>query len=132
MVLGEVEVMVLGEVEVMPSAGVSGSGNMQVTLRPGGRFVLVFVRCHFRRTAGSGSDTANFTMDLDSDLGTDFDVRLLTHSAAGVGSDVNARYTDESLDCWTFKDADALTFNWTNPDPGEINWGLTVGIRRWQ
>lgn len=121
-----------GEVEVYPANGTSGSGNMQVSLRPGGRFAIVFVRCHFRRTAGSGTDTASFTMDLDSDLGTDFDVRLLTQSAAGVGADVHARFDVDTLDCWTFGNADGLTFNWTNPDPSEINWGLTVGIRRWQ
>ena len=124
--------MVLGEVEVFPANGSSGTGNMQVSLRPGGKFVVVFVRCHFRRLSGSGTDTAALTMDLDSDLGTDFDVRLLTQSAAGVGADVHARFDLDTLDCWTFGDADALTFNWTNPDAGEIAWGLTVGIRRCQ
>jgi hypothetical protein len=124
--------MVLGEVEIFPANGSSGTGNMQVSLRPGGKFVVVFVRCHFRRLAGSGTDTATLTMDLDSDLGTDFDVRLLTQSAAGVAADVHARFDVDTLDCWTFKDEEALTFNWTNPDPGEIAWGLTVGIRRWQ
>lgn len=123
--------MAWGEVEVYPANGISGSGNMQVSLRPGSRFVVVFVRCHFRRTGGAGTDTAAFTMDLDSDLGMDFDVRLLTQAAAGVGSDVHARFDIDTLDCWTFGDNDSLTFNWTNPDTGEINWGLTVGIRRW-
>jgi hypothetical protein len=121
-----------GDVEVFPADGASGSGNMQVSLRPGGRFVVVFVRCHFRRTTGSGTDVATFTMDLDSDLGPDFDVRLLTQSSAGVSADVHARFDVDTLDCWTFGDSDSLTFNWTNPDAGEINWGLTVGIRRWQ
>lgn len=124
--------MILGDVQEFPPDGTSGSGNMQVSLRPGGRFVLIFVRCHFRRTGGSGTDIAAFTMDLDSDLGQDFDVRLLTQSSAGVSADVHARFDIDTLDCWTFKDSDALTFNWTNPDIAEINWGLTVGIRLWQ
>lgn len=123
---------VLGDIEIYPSNGVSGTGNIQVPMRPGFRFVLVFVRCHFRRTTGSGTDVAAFTMDLDSDLGTDFDTRLLTQSSAGVSADVHARFDVDTRDCWTFNDKEGLTFNWTNPDPTEINWGLTVGIRRWQ
>jgi hypothetical protein len=121
-----------GEVEVFPANGFSGSGNMQVSLRPGGRFAVVFVRCHFRRLSGTGTDTASFTMDLDSDLGTAFDVQLLAGLTAGVGTDINRRFTIETLDNWIFADRDALTFNWTNPDPGEVEWGLTIGIRRWQ
>lgn len=120
----------LGEVRQFKS---SGSGNLSVPIRPGYRFVVSYIRCHFRRTAGSGTDTANFTVDLDSDEGTDFDVRLLTSTTAvGVGTDLHVRITDDAVDQWTFEDGDGLTFNWTNPDAGEINWGLIVGVRSWQ
>ena len=119
----------------MPSYGptsrsfVNGTGNIQVPIKPGYSFALLYIRCHFRRLSGSGTDVANMTIDLDSFRGDDFDVRMLTLTSVGVAADVNLRVVEE-IDHWTFDNDDCLTVNWTNPEiGGEIAWGLEVGIR---
>lgn len=107
-----------------------GSADLAHVIQPGRRFSLLYVRCHFRRTGGAGTDTAAFTLDLDSWRGAAWDVRLFTSAGRGVGADVNFRVPVDELHngAWTFSARDALTFNWTNPDVGEIAFGLVVGI----
>lgn len=122
--------MVLGELQ--KPEPFSGTGHMQVTIRPGFQFVVRFIRCHFVRLSGSGTSVANFTVTLDSDFGATFDNLLETFASAGVGADLRANFANETIEAWAFWDGDGLTFNWTNPDPGEISWGLTVGLQQWR
>lgn len=120
-----------GAIEHLFPRGVCGVGNIAVPIRPGYRFCLAYVRVHFRRLSGSGTEVADFTIDLDSQLGDDFDVRLATLPKVGVSYDVNVGVSPDDYHRWILDSADGLTFNWTNPETGgEISWGLTAGIRR--
>ena len=115
----------------------NGVGSMSVPIKPnltvrGAAFVLTFVRVHFVRVAGSGTDTATLYLDLDSVKGAQWDARLLGSSAVvGVGADVNWRYSDDTQQAFSFIDGDVPTLVWTNPDANEIEWGVEVGVQEW-
>jgi len=104
-----------------------GSGDMDVSFALDRRFRLVFVRAHF--VGGTGA--APLYLDLDSAAGPAFDARLFTVHRAGAGRDVHLRITaEESADPspWTFQAGDGVRLVWTNPDPGAMTWGVTVGL----
>lgn len=105
----------------------TGTGNIAQTFAIGERFRLSFVRCHFSGSVG----TAPFHISVDSALGSAYDARLFTVSVAGKDNDVHLRVIEPSgsgPSPWTFQPADALRIDWTNPDPGNITWGLEVGL----
>lgn len=111
---------------VVPQSS-TGTADMNVVFSLDVRFRLVFVRCHFAGTTG----TAPMILSLDSILGVAYDVGLFTLTRAGIYRDVHFRITSqESLDPspWTFQAGDALRIQWTNPDSGNITWGLEVGL----
>ena len=122
----------------MPATGptreyaANGGGDMSFPIRPGQRFRLSYIRAHFRRLTGTGTDVANLTIDLNSVRGDDFDVKLATFSSVGIAADVHFRVNDEESSQWEFGDGDELTFNWTNPDATEIRWGIVVGVIPWE
>jgi len=71
------------------------------------------------------------TITLDATVGASYDATLFTVTRAGVSRDVNLRIpAEESADPspWTFQPGDAVRIQWTNPDPGNITWGLQVGL----
>lgn len=91
------------------------------------KYRLVFVRCHFSGTSG----TADFAISLDSVNGSNFDTGLFSVTNVGVGNDVHMRIGDGDTSepsAWTFQVNDAIRIDWTNPDPGNITWGLEVGL----
>ena len=103
------------------------SSDMSAVFSLDRRFRLVSVRCHFGGTSGS----APLTLDLDAAAGVAFDARLFTITRAGVGRDVNFRVpAEESTEPspWTFQAGDQVRIAWTNPDPGNITWGLIVSL----
>lgn len=105
----------------------TGSGHMDAALGLGVRFRLVFVRCHFSGTVGS----APMTIALDAAAGAAYDARLFVVTRAGVNYDVNLRIpAEESQDPapWTLQAGDQVRVQWTNPDSGNITWGLQVGL----
>jgi len=105
----------------------TGGGDIDAAFSLDVRFRLVFLRCHFSGTAG----TAALVISLDSSRGGAYDTKLFTIARAGVGRDVNFRITaDESRDPspWTFQAGDTVRVQWTNPDSGNITWGLEVGL----
>lgn len=105
----------------------TGSGNLDVVASLDVRFRLVYVRCHFSGAAG----LAPMTISLDSGRGGEYDSNLFTISKAGVGRDVNFRIGhEENADpsAWTIQPGDAVRVQWTNPSPGNISWGLEVGL----
>lgn len=105
----------------------SGSGDIDQAFSLAEKFRLVFVRCHYAGTLG----TADLTLLLDSAGGSAFDVKLFTVTAAGVGKDVHLRIGGDDAgepSAWTFQPGDQLRVQWTNPDPGNITWGLEVGL----
>lgn len=105
----------------------TGTGNIDATFALEVRFRLVFVRCHFTGAPGQ----VPMIISLDSVRGGAYDSHLFTISKAGVGRDVNFRVgNDETADpsAWTLQPGDAIRVQWTNPSPGNITWGLEVGL----
>ena len=105
----------------------TGNGHMDAAFSLDVRFRLVFVRCHFTGTAG----LTPLILALDSGKGSAYDATLFTISKAGVGKDVHLRIgSEESLDpsSWTFQAGDAVRVQWTSPSPGNVTWGLEVGV----
>ena len=105
----------------------TGSGNIDATFSLDRRFRLVFVRCHF----AGGTGTAAFTITVDSTRGSAYDAKLFTITQAGVNKDVNLRIGgDDAVDpsAWTFQPGDNVWIKWTNPDSGNMTWGLEVGL----
>lgn len=89
---------------------------------------LAFVRVHFARLAGSGTDVANLVLSVLGARGAVYDTVLHTRQSVGVAADVNLRIAPEERDCWIFDDEDLLLLSWGNPDVGELTWGITVGV----
>ncbi len=105
----------------------TGSGDINAAFSLDRRFRLVFVRCHF--TGGSG--TSPLTISLDSGAGSAYDTRLFTITQAGTNQDVNFRITSEELtepSPWMFQAGSGVRIAWTNPDSGNMAWGLEVGL----
>ena len=105
----------------------SGSADIDETFSLDCRFRLVFVRCHF----AGGTGTSAVTISVDSGEGSAYDTRLFTITQAGTNQDVNFRIgTDEVTEPspWTFQAGDSVTIRWTNPDSGNMSWGLEVGL----
>jgi hypothetical protein len=105
----------------------SGSGDVDETFSLDRRFRLVFIRCHF----AGGTGGSALEVSVDSEAGSAYDTRLFTITQAGVGQDVNLRISaDEAAEPspWTFQAGDAVRIGWTNPDNGNMTWGLEVGL----
>ena len=105
----------------------TGTGHIDAAFSLDVRFRLVFVRCHFTGTVG----LTPLSLSLDSGKGSAYDATLFTLSKAGVGRDVHLRIgAEESLDpsSWTFQPGDVVRVQWTNPSPGNVTWGLEVGL----
>lgn len=105
----------------------TGTGDINHPFKLDGRFRLVFIRCHFSGT----SATAAFSIAIDSLAGSAYDATLFTVSLAGLNKDVHLRIgsgdTGEPA-AWTFQSGDSIRIKWTNPDSGNITWGLEVGL----
>jgi hypothetical protein len=105
----------------------TGTGDIDESFSLNLGFRLVYVRCHFE----GGSGVMPLKISLDSAQGSAYDATLYTAGNAGVGADVNYRVAGPQLDrpsSWTFQPDDAVRITWTNPDPGNMTWGLEVGL----
>ncbi len=105
----------------------TGSGDIDQTFSLGQKFRLTFIRCHFSGSPG----TAAFIVSVDSTNGSAYDTRLFTISQAGTNKDAHLRIGEGDTDepsAWTFQPGDAVRIQWTNPDSGNITWGLEVGL----
>lgn len=105
----------------------TGSADIDQTFALDRKYRLIFIRCHFSGTSG----TASFTLSVDSGSGSAYDARLFTITQAGVGKDVHLRVGGGDTgdpSAWTFQVGDSVRIQWTNPDSGNITWGLEVGL----
>ena len=105
----------------------TGTGDIDNTFQLDKKYRLVFIRCHFSGTTNS----ATFTVSLDSGSGSAYDATLFTLTQAGVGRDVFLRIGGGDTgdpSAWTFQSGDSVRVQWTNPDSGNITWGLEVGL----
>jgi len=125
----EAELAEAGRVEagrvIARTAG--GGGNIDQVFSLNLHFRLVYVRCHF----AGGAGRADLRIILDSVQGSAFDVHLFTVRAVGTGADVNLRLSAAETappSAWAFQPGDAVRLEWTNPDSGNMTWGLEVGL----
>ncbi len=105
----------------------SGTGDIEHVFKLDRKFRVVFVRCHFVGTLS----TAEFALSVDSASGSAFDTKLFSIAQAGGGQDVHLRTDDGGTSepsPWTFQTGDQIRIDWTNPDSGNITWGLEVGF----
>lgn len=105
----------------------SGTEDIDAAFALDRKFRLVFIRGHF----AGGTGTASLTISADSAAGTAYDTRLFTITKAGVGRDLNLRIpSDQTTEPapWTFQAGDSVRVQWSNPDTGNITWGLEVGL----
>jgi len=105
----------------------TGSGDIAHTFGLDCKYRLVFIRCHFTGSAG----TASFHISVDSAAGPAYDARLFMIALAGTDKDVHLRIGEGDTgepSAWTFQADDAIKIAWTNPDSGNITWGLEVGL----
>ncbi len=105
----------------------TGSADIDQMFALDRKYRLVFIRCHFAGTAGS----AAMTVSVDSGSGSAYDTQLFTVTQAGTNNDVNLRIGEGDTDepsAWTFQANDTIRIQWTNPDSGNITWGLEVGL----
>jgi len=87
-------------------------------------FVVRFVRAHF--TEGTG--TADLVLNIDSARGRFHDTALWTVEDVGTGTDAHFRCPTDQLSHFVFQEDDVLVLTWANPDSGNINWGVEVGL----
>lgn len=109
---------------------IEGSGNIASGVFSDRWWMPLFVRGHFKRTGGSGTETATLTLDVESWRGSTFNTRLGSITAAGNGGDVKWRILKDDLDCFNFlmEPRDKVLLNWTNPDSPEIYLGVLFGF----
>ncbi len=115
------------QMQAVAAQTATGSTDIDATFGLDRKFRLAFVRCHFSGNPG----TAALTLSMDAASGSAYDTHLFTVTKAGTGHDVNFRITaEESAEPspWTFQADDRLHVEWTNPDSGNITWGLEVGL----
>lgn len=115
------------QTNVVESQTATGTGNIDELFFLERRFRIVFVRCHF----AGGSGTAPLAIAVDAIPGPAYDATLFTITQAGTGSDVHFRVTGEELaepSAWTLQPGDKVKIAWTNPDAGNMTWGLEVGL----
>lgn len=125
--VSELETMRAKQQSSVVTKTATGSGDINHAFLLDRRYRLVFMRCHFVGTSGS----APFTLSVDSASGAAHDSRLYTISRAGTDRDVHFRIpAEESREPspWTFQASDGIRIAWTNPDSGNITWGLEVGL----
>ena len=115
------------QLQAVATKTATGSGDIAQTFGLDRRYRLVFIRCHFAGNEG----TAAFTISVDSASGSAYDTRLFTITQAGTDRDVHLRIGEgdtEDPSAWTFQASDGIRIQWTNPDSGNIVWGLEVGL----
>ena len=100
----------------MYSAYLTGSGALSNSLTPNFAFKLKEVRLHLGGTPATAED---FTMNLDSYLGTEYDVNLITQSMASASDLVIVFETDRN-----FNQGDIVDFAYLNT--GTKTMGLEV------
>ena len=71
------------------------------------------------------------TENVDSAQGSQYDTVLFTVANVGLGVDANYHVPGMQLlrpSSWTLQPGDAVRVTWTNPAPGQMTWGLEVGL----
>lgn len=91
------------------------------------RFVLAYVRGRF--TGGTGD--ATFAICLDHRCpceAYDFTLDTILEVGADNRADINHRILADELYQWEFRRGDIIVLTWTNPDAGNMQWAVEVGL----
>ena len=92
-------------------------------------WVLVFVRLHFIDITGGAAGTADCSIFRDKRTETvAWNALQWKMKDVGLTKDGNLVVPPEELYLWGFGADEAAVFTWTNPDSGNIGWGLEVGM----
>ena len=100
-------------------------------------FVVTRVQIHYadiKTGGGAATTTADVTLSLASDTDDGFDVDLYLIADRGIGADVNLQIDPMLYPAWLFtRDnvnhaPDKLRVSWTNPDPPNIGYCLSVTV----
>lgn len=100
---------------------------------PNVRFLPVYIRGRFVTLAGGRDGAATLSIRVDHrDISGIQDHTLQTLENTGTGTDkkpnLNLRYVADELYTWILDAPELLVLEWTNPYPGEIRWGIEVGL----
>ena len=111
--------------------GTVGDDNVPGTFRHPDNvpWVLVSIQLHFRDLSGSATLTADCSIYRDRrSEQTAWNGLLWKMLAVGIGAEGNLVIPPDELYLWTFDADEAVTLTWTNPDSGNIGWGVEVGV----
>lgn len=115
----------------------TGDGDIAITFplpqsRPEGRHALAYYRVHFTDLGSASTETANLVVSVDSKphqtTSGPFDATLFTDRDLGIGTDGGEAIDEDEMHRWLVNSGWGHHFAWTNPDPGNIAWGLEAGL----
>ena len=118
--------------DILPYIYATGNGDIAHTFQKGNNrpFVLSTLEVHFV----GGTGTADLTISRDSEHGSAYDTSMITVEGAGTtGDDVALFVTDNEIyrrylfDVYSGS-VDTLRIDWTNPDAGNMVWGIVLGL----
>lgn len=91
------------------------------------RFVLARIRAKF--TGGTGDATLSFCVDHRCQSGAyDFTLDTIEEVGADNRANINHRILADELYQWEFRRGDIFVLTWTNPDAGNMQWAVEVGL----
>ena len=97
------------------------------------QWLLVYARVSSRRIDGGtpGTDVADLTIRLDARVTPQYDHTLreiVGFGPTGEQPTYLLRITEDEQSQWVFHRGDILVFEWANPDVGNIEWSIDVGL----
>lgn len=105
-----------------------GTAAMDLRLGMSVAFRPVFLRVHFVRLQGSGTDTGAFELLVDDGADGAHNVRIWYRSDAGVGKDVNLRWLPAGRSSFAISPPGKFKVTWANPDTGDLRWGVQLAL----
>jgi len=91
------------------------------------RFILARIRARF--TGGSGDATLAICLDHRDPSGLfDFTLDTIKEVGADNRANINHRILADELYQWEFRRGDVIVLTWTNPDAGNMQWAVEVGL----
>lgn len=105
----------------------AGTGDIDHRFKlPGtGRTRVVFCRCHFVILEGSGG-SAGFALAVDDFAAGSHNATLHHEAGVGTGKDINLIFPAERRDLYRVAPRQGYRAEWTNPDSGNVRWGLAI------
>jgi hypothetical protein len=103
-----------------------GVGNIDQDFGLPVKFRLVFMRGHF--TGGTGDATLTIRQTSRKNNLYNVVIAELEDVGTTTNSDVHYRVHDWVRDSFVFEGGDFVHIGWTNPDSGDMSYGIEVGL----